>query len=394
LGAGNDVVTFGSTGGSAITVTAIDLGTAGSDTITINSTAGINLQAVTGAESVYGGSGVDLVTFGNAQSSYFDGGAGSDTATLSVTGITLTVANVEAVIGDAGAADTVIFSGAAVSGMYAKNVESITLTTANDVFEAQYTAPTTTVSNTISTGGGNDTFTLTYSGTSTGVETFTVFLGAGNDTYTMAETVDVGTSTVFIVGGAGADTINLGTGHTGATEIDVVRISLASDVASGTTLANVDVINQFNTASDQLDLTSFTLTSGNGTNYTLQTSSGVDATTNKDDFTTGNRTATGTAATFADLTGTYGQALTFIVTDGASGGFATQAAIDAAVSKITGNMGTGGVFSGQKAIIIVQSGSSNAVFLYQEAGGTGISASELTLIGVVNNGLLAAGNLG
>jgi len=388
-------VTFGSTGGSAITVTAIDLGTAGSDTITINSTAGINLQAVTGAESVYGGSGVDQVTFGNAQSSYFDGGAGSDTATLSVTGITLTVANVEAVIGDSGAADTVIFSAASVSGMYAKNVESITLSTANDVFEAQYTAPTTTVSNTISTGGGDDTFTLNYSGSSTGVETFTVFLGAGNDTYTMNDTVAVGTSTVFIVGGAGADTINIGTGHTGAAEIDVVRISLASDVASGTTLANADVINQFNTGADVLDLTSFTLTSGNGTNYTLQTSSSNNgAVSGNDDFTTGNRTATGTAATFADLTGTYGQALTFIVTDGASGGFTTQAAIDAAVSKITGSMGTGGVFSGQKAIIIVQSGSSNAVFLYQEAGGTGISASELTLIGVVNNGLLAAGNLG
>jgi hypothetical protein len=302
--------------------------------------------------------------------------------------------------------DTVTFSAATTSGTYATGVETITLSSGDDVFDMRLVQGGTgvTTSGSITGGLGNDTITLTLAengASTTGAIVVTVNGGLGNDTITIADTIVSTTgeaNTVYIVGGVGADTIQLG-GHTGSGSIDVVRWNLSNDLASGTTLANADQVTGFGagTGSDYIDLTGLTLVNGASNALALQDTTGVTASSTLDSF-SGARTSSGTAASFADLSsGSANQgAYIIFVTDGGTGSFTAAGAIDRAVSLITGSMGTSGVTNGQKVIIVVQtSANSNALFLYQEAtGGTGISSTELTLIGVVDGILLTGPNFG
>jgi len=424
-GPGNDSVTFGSTGAAAINVTGtIDMGTGTGDSITINSTAGITIAQIQGAETITGGSGADNLTSVVAQTggTYIDagagndsigvtgagtitivGGAGTDTVTIQASTVTLSVSQVEIVNGSSGS-DAVTFTAATTSGTYATGVETITLSSSDDVFEMRLIqASGATTSASIAGGLGNDTITLTLAenGTSlTGAVVVTVNGGLGNDTITISDAI-VNTSgeidTVYIVGGAGADTIQLG-GHTGAGSIDVVRWNLSNDLASGVTLSNADQVTGFGagTGSDYIDLTGITLVNGANNALALNDTTGANAGSTRDDF-SGGRTLSGAAATFADLSaGSANQgAYVIFVTDGGTGSFTASGAIDRAVTLITGSMGTSGVTNGQKVVIVVQStsGNSNALFLYQEStGGTGISSTELTLIGVVDGKTLVAGD--
>jgi len=295
----------------------------------------------------------------------------------------------------------------AASGTTATGVETITLTSGADWLDYQLAMPTggTSVTTTGSVSGEDGAdfirITLNDNGGATGNVNIAIYGGAGNDTITVADNVtslDSGeTSTLYIIGGAGADTIQLG-GHTLSTEIDVVRFNLASDlVAASTARTDADRIDNF-ASGDQIDLAAFTLVSGSGAQLSLQASSGLAATTNKDDF-SGSRTVSGNAASFANLTtGGNENALVLFIQDGGTATFTTDAAVNAARDLIINNVGTAssGVGASQKIIIVVQSttGNSNAMFLYQEAGTNGIQAGELTLIGVVNGKTLAAGDLG
>jgi hypothetical protein len=317
--------------------------------------------------------------------------------------VTLSVSQVEAVVGST-ASDTITFAAATTSGTYATGVETITLSTGNDVFNMRLMQGDTgvTTSASIAGGMGDDVITLTLAenGTTiTGGVVVTVNGGLGNDTITIADSIVSTTgesNTVYIVGGAGADTIQLG-GHTAASSIDVVRFNLSNDLASGTALANADQVLGFGagTGTDYIDLTGITLVNGASNALALQDTTGGTAGSTIDSF-SGGRTLSGVAASFADLSsGSANQgAYVIFVSDGGTGSFTASGAIDRAVSLITGSIGTSGVTNGQKVIIVVQtSASSNALFLYQEAtGGTGISSTELTLIGVVDGKTLGAGD--
>jgi len=63
---------------------------------------------------------------------------------------------------------------------------------------------------------------------------------SANDTITLGGAEEEGN---FVQGGAGADAINLGVI---AASDDTLRVNLTNDLAAGTTLANADVVTNFN----------------------------------------------------------------------------------------------------------------------------------------------------
>lgn len=167
-----------------------------------------------------------------------------------------------------------------------------------------------------------------------------------------------------IRGGAGADTIDVGT-----TGSDVLKYA-NTDVASGTTLANADVVANFAIAADLIDTSGFTFKSVSGSSTTAAFST--------DDFTVA-AVALG-SATAGDTTYLY------TLTSANNSVGASQAEIDATVAEIVA-AGSTSVFTataGAKVLVSVVGADTNdvALFYYNEAGTNGIQASELSLVGV------------
>jgi len=337
-------------------------------------------------DTITGGAGADVVT-GNLAVGTVDGGAGSDTYAFTTGDTSITLVNVETVTGVTAVSESVTIGSGSTATLAATNVNTITGSAGNDVITDTVTLTSAEVVS-VSLGDGNDTVTVSLDGNSV-TSTVSVFGGNGNDTITMTDGVTDSAYVHYLNGGAGADSI---TG--GASGVDVLQISLANDLQSGTTFASADVIGGFETATDKIDLAASTLQSADGSTYVLRTSSGTGLT--NADSAGYSVSSSAAASTFADLTGSNQSFNLLLVNDTVTGSFTDQTSIDAAVTLITGTIGASGSTAvGTKLVIAVNDGDStnSALFLYTEAGTTGIQSSELKLIGVVQGaGDLAASN--
>jgi len=184
--------------------------------------------------------------------------------------------------------------------------------------------------NTVTTGTGNDTIT-----TGSGMDT--VVSGSGNDTITTGPGADVITS------GAGNDSIDLG--------IDSVldRVIFASTAV----LTGSDVITGFTTAIDKLDVGLMT--------------SQLAAT-----VVTGNLTVQAGAVYF----------LASGISSDADSISASAAVVQAGAVWTNGTVGA-------VAFFVVNDDDSSAMYEYIEAGGAGITVTELTLMGTLNEKIVA-----
>jgi len=381
VGTANESVTILAT---AVANVVVDLST-GTDTVTVSHTFGGTITA-SNVDTVFGGSGADVVT-GVVAIAVFDGGAGSDTYAFTTGDTSITLVNVETATGVTAVSESVTIGSGNTATLAATDVNTITGSTGNDVITDTVTLTSAEVVS-VSLSDGNDTVTVSLDGNSL-TSTVSIFGGNGNDTITMTDGVTASGYVHYLNGGVGADTI---TG--GATGVDVIQISLANDLQSGTTFASADVISGFATATDKIDLTAATLQSADGSTYVLRTSSGTGLTnTDSGGYSVSSSAA---ASTFADLTGSNQSFNLLLVNDTVTGSFTDQTSIDAAVTLITGTIGASGSTAvGTKLVLVLNDGDSNnsAVFLYTEAGTTGIQSSELKLVGVVQGaGDLAASN--
>jgi hypothetical protein len=378
-----DNVTIANT---SVTTVTIDLGT-GTDTVTVSHTFGGTIAA-SGVETLTGGAGADVVT-GVSSVGTFDGGAGTDTYVFTTGDLNITVANVETLTGVVGVTsgyETVTISSANTVSIAMTDVSTIIGSSGNDVLTDVMTL-TSTESVSVSLGDGDDVFSLSFTvnlASNSLTSSVSVFGGNGNDSITVTDSMTASGYVHYINGGAGADTI-VGA----ASGVDVVQISLNSDLQSGVLLSLADRISGFQTLTDFIDLTGGTgaLRSANETSLDLRTATGVSR-TNADTFTA----QTGDASVFSDLLSQAGSANLLLVNDVVSGSFTDQTSIDAGVTLITSTIGAAGSTAvGTKIVIVLNDsttattgGSDNAaIFLYTEAGTSGIQSSELKLIGVV-----------
>lgn len=181
----------------------------------------------------------------------------------------------------------------------------------------------------------------------------------------------------LIRGGAGADTLDLGTTGTA----DTVIYDLSADVASGTQLVNADTIANFSNGAagaDKINIGGVTLKAGNGTTLatTLGTSSDGTFTTNAKDL---------DGAT-VDLTADGSLVVRDTASAAGTAAFGTQAAVDAYVNALVANAANITSAAGTKILIAVDGNTANtfALFMYDE-GTTyekGIQADEISLVGV------------
>ena len=252
-------------------------------------------------------------------------------------------------------------------------LHEINLTTANDTYSigagnfsinglgGDDTITTGSGNNTVTTLAGNDTVT-TGSGADTihagdgnntinaGGGANSVTTGAGNDTITTGagnDTIDSGAGNDIISTGPGADVVVSGAGN------DSIELGVDSvkdiDVFAGTAAANgSDVITGFTTGIDKLDLR-------------LMTS---DA----------NATQVSGSMTVAAGHVYFVPSVLSSVADSIA---ASAAAIQAAAVWTNGSAGV-------VAFFVVNDDNSSAVYQYVEAGGAGITSSELTLMGTVD----------
>ncbi|WP_372826916.1 calcium-binding protein [Polaromonas sp.] len=205
---------------------------------------------------------------------------------------------------------------------------------------------------TITTGDGNDTINA-GDGNNTvnaGGGTNTVTTGTGNDTITTGAGNDVivsGTGNDIINSGAGTDIITSGAGNDSiALGVD----SVLDTVIFGSTAATngSDVISNFTSGIDKLNLDAMTA-------------------------------QTATTAVTGALTVTAGNVyfLASSVAGNADSVAAAAAVLQAAATWTNGTNGT-------VAFFVVNDDNSSAVYQYVEAGTTGISLTELTLIATVD----------
>jgi Ca2+-binding RTX toxin-like protein len=289
-------------------------------TIDTNDIAGVTIDAGAGADTITGTNANDTIvvdgTTDIAAGENYDGGGGNDT--LSVT------------------ADT---SFAGVSGIV--SIESIVAAAGVDLtFDAaSLTGQTIAINGT----GDNLGETLTVNGTS-GAETInlgsltidtndiagaTINAGNGNDTITGTngnDYIDGSDGDDVIVGGAGRDTLVGGAGA------DVFDFDASSITATTNTLANMDVITDFDSTVDSFDLgtsaTNITITAigagdgGDGDDYVLSWESGGQtqyvrlSNTGSSGLATATQTYNTGGSGILSLTVTAGPAFdVFIVTD-------------------------------------------------------------------------------
>lgn len=361
---------------------------------------------------IKGGSGADLVTI-SASANFgdsIDAGAGNDTITVTNTAH---LTSVDTISGGAGTDTLAPVTGAAVTvtdAMFTSLALIETLSLTED-----YAHTVTLGSKAVAAG----IVTVTTAGAVTATRISTIDLsgmvgsagvsvtgGAGSDQIlgsTGNDTISGGTQTTasnnVMTGGAGADTIDLGSAGS-----NIVKINLNADVASGTTLASADQWSNFTTTVEKLDLSGTTLMTTGGTILALtngavtSSNNAAVATTNDgiaaDDMgsTTATRfLSTGTVSDIANLGSLTNQGVmifkltTDIVTgttSGVSNTLLNQAGVTEAVTYITASIGTATV-ANTNVFLYVNDGTNSALFQYQE--GTldqGIASTELTLVGV------------
>jgi hypothetical protein len=225
---------------------------------------------------------------------------------------------------------------------------ALTITT-NHVAEA-----TNTINMQISTGSGNDTITA----------------GAGDDT-------------IVVSGGGGADKIDL----TGAGVVGTIKYNLSSDLVSGTTATNGDVILNWGQGNDKIELVGATLQSGGGGQIVL--SSVGDSIANTGDvavITNGNEAAELASITTGADSNAYILHVDLDTEMGAevfyTGGAISQSGVTEGVNQLISLVGT--TAANTNIIFALDDGTNTALFHYQEGAlDAGIQSSELSLMGVI-----------
>ena len=363
--------------------------------------------SVSNAASITGGSTADVITLLDANTVAVNGGtstAGS-VLVLAKNGVVANVnGGISSVVTTGGSiGNSVNFNVAAVASV--TDVSSVVGSTGNDTLTDTISVNVTDVPHTyLLTGGasGNDSLTLQHTGTTGGgmaAVTFTdsIVSGSGNDVINLSNAYYKGVTVTaveynVVVSGAGADTITLaaGTGTTGITTVvSVVRTNLNDYVGGSVLLTTADDITNMNftggvvvTAGthglDKINLAGVNLVQGSlttvgystdvgtgGTNYTAYTASGVNTAFNN---------IGGSGALAADVI--------FIDTSVVGTRFTAQAGITAAVSAITSNFA--GATVGQNAVIAMTDGIDTALFHFVAATAGAVTASELTLVGVIH----------
>jgi hypothetical protein len=213
-----------------------------------------------------------------------------------------------------------------------------------------------------------------------------------------AGTSSTATEYNIVNGGAGADTVtfswNSGVSASATTVTNLLRENMtdftAGDVAltsadqttSGFTSVNVTLNSTVVTS--RINLTGATFVTAASTNINTAIDNGAGNT-----LYTGAATVVATGASMANLqnAGNIGGVI-FVATDVATtASFTAQAGIAAAVTYITGTIGTSGNVGNENAMIAVNNGTDTALFHYVEGAtvSAGIQASELTLVGVLHN---------
>jgi len=280
-GAGNDVLNIAA---SAITGSAAPVIT-GVERINNSGTGTLDLSAVTGAQQIW--SSGTATTYTNAAASVVFGTSGliaGATQTINIDYASVSGRTVAQLAtsgagnatfdfgGDAGGIEAVSIN--AVSGSAtatidadANTLDTITVTGAGRVTVVSTEATITTVDASGNTGG------VTYVSGILADDDVTVTGGSGNDTFNFAAatadvTINSGAGNDIITGGAGDDTLNGGAGNdiitggaggdtlTGGAGDDVfVYTAFGDSVISSTgTNSTVDVITDFNTGNDTIDL--------------------------------------------------------------------------------------------------------------------------------------------
>jgi len=314
---GSVVTATGAT--DSITTTAAVTGTTG-DFVTYNAGGGNDAISSTIAA-------INNTSAANA-SLKIDGGAGTDTLTITdasltavdanfqyitnIETISYTVANSAISVTSGGFFDTNFKTGGATLTLgdatnAQVNTANLSTFTGNATVSLTATAASTQVQ-TISTGTGNDTVTLLAAGTTSAAHT--VSTGAGNDTINVTIAGGtVTTGTVTINGGAGQDTITI-TGNTAATNTSaniIVRVNEGHSTLTAFDTIGGWVLNAGGFVPDALDFDGTAIVA-------VDVASSVSGTANVNYAITGGlMTFTGTAATSLTLAQKAAIAQTFVV---------------------------------------------------------------------------------
>jgi hypothetical protein len=396
--------------GSATQTIGIDLG-AGTDSVVNNNTNTVTIT-LTAVESYLGSVGIDAITLGSAGAITVNGGGGTDSITLGVN-----TANLTAIAGSGAAM--------AITGNTGTFVDSITVNAAGtysltnvETLVAGANANNATInafllSNAVTGSTGNGTVTLaSYNLDDGNTATFTFQNGAtaltGGAVYLTVDATDsINANITFAestlkltqTGAAVVQTNDLGytqislhAGGAGGTTTDVIQVNLGA-LKSGTSTSDSVVVTGFK-GNDSIDLTGITLLDADGgINIMRDSFLTVDGLTLGNTFTNNATFVSGNSTTLANLTsGPNDEGVIFQFNMGTTtADFATQAGVNTAVSYIIANIGTT-TSGGQSAVLAVNNGlagadSSNALFLFQDDGTSGIDASDLKLIGVVSGTL-------
>lgn len=338
------------------------------------------LGATNVASSVSGGTGNDTITGGIGDDSLL-GGGGADSLTGGAGNDTLTGgAGADAIVGGDG---TDTFSAV---GMLGANIDGTTGTATGALINLGATAITSAAATAAMGAGGNsistnigsvaaNTAVYVYGAATAGsaaVDTLSGIENAvgsdGTDFITgsaSANVIDGGAGVDTIVGGAGADTI------TGGTGIDALTGGLGADrFVTDTVAANADVISDFVTGTDILDLSAVTTAATLTIGTQINSAAAVDADA---------AIALVTAAAAVDAEAYY------ILNTAGSTGVLTLAQIEAAI--------VAGAATGQVTVVI-ENATGTFIYVDQAAetdavGGAGLIL-QATLTGVA---LIATGDL-
>ena len=400
-------------GGSNATVSTTFTGGVGTDTLTVASTvtSGVTVS-VANVESITGGAGNDIVTITSTGTTTVNGGTGSnDLIVISASSNTVTVnaSNID-FVNDTMAntsVNTVNFTAASKTTL--TNVESIVGSSGNDTLTSTIGAGyTLNAGQTYNLAGGAGDDVLTFSSVTTSASvtiasafTFYANAGDGADTITMgiwAGTSSTATQYNIVNGGAGADTVTFAIAPTGGvsgaettvtnllrenlTNFTVGDVSLTSadQVLSGFTAANVGSAGE-TIVTSRINLTGATFVTAANTNVSTTVDNGTGGT----NYTAYTTVSVATAmANFQD-SANIGSVIFVATNNITTSSFTAQAGITAAVTYITGTIGTSGNAVNQNAMIAVNDGTNTALFNYVEGAtlDAGIQAGELTLVGVV-----------
>ncbi|MCB2110302.1 Hint domain-containing protein [Albidovulum sp.] len=248
-------------GSSTATFSQIERFALGSGNDTVNAsatTAGVNVDAGGGNDSMLGGSGNDTLA-GGAGNDTIDGGAGADVLTGGAGDDRFVLANGfgndTITGGETGETqgDTLDASGVTTSGTLTySGAEAGTLTTSGSTASfSQIEA--------VKLGSGNDTVNATAAGSGVNVDT-----GAGNDLILGSsgnDTIAGGSGMDTITGGAGNDVINLGAGD-GVADTLIMTDGSGADTVSGF-LGPIDNGDGTFTGRDLIDVSLLHDTNGN-----------------------------------------------------------------------------------------------------------------------------------